>query len=45
MLKAALIKLQFDHIDAKDGRGMLNNVTAGFDGNVNMVSASFDFIF
>jgi hypothetical protein len=45
VLKAALIKLQFDHIDAKDGRGMLNNVTAGFDGNVNVVSASFDFIF
>lgn len=44
VLKGALVKLQFDHIDA-DGRGDLNHVTAGFDGNVNVVSASFDFIF
>jgi hypothetical protein len=44
VLKAALVKLQFDHIDA-DGRGNLNNVRPGFDGKLNMVSASFDFIF
>ena len=45
MLKAALIKLQFDHVDAKDGQGMLNDVQPGFDGTVDMVSVSFDFIF
>lgn len=44
-LKGALVKLQLDHIDAKDGNGMLNNVQPGFDHRVNMVSASFDFIF
>jgi hypothetical protein len=45
MLKAALIKFQYDHIDAKDGVGMLNDVQPGFDGDVDMISASFDFIF
>lgn len=45
VLKAALVKLQFDHIDAKDGNGMLNNVQPNFDGKLNMISASFDFIF
>lgn len=44
VVSGALVKLQFDHIDA-DGRGNLNNVEPGFDGKVNMVSASFDFIF
>jgi hypothetical protein len=44
IVKGALVKLQFDHIDA-DGRGNLNNVQPGFDGKVNMLSASFDFIF
>lgn len=44
VVKGALVKLQFDHIDA-DGRGNLNNVQPGFDGKVNMLSASFDFIF
>lgn len=44
VLKAALVKLQFDHIDA-EGHGNLNNVQPGFDGKVNMISASFDFIF
>ncbi|MDY6948606.1 MAG: hypothetical protein SXG53_23125 [Pseudomonadota bacterium] len=44
MVNGALVKLQFDHIDAV-GRGNLNNVRPGFDGKVNMVSASFDFIF
>lgn len=45
VLKAALVKLQFDHIDAKDGNGILNNVQPNFDGELNMISASFDFIF
>jgi hypothetical protein len=45
VLKAALVKLQFDHIDAKDGKGILNNVQPNFDGELNMISASFDFIF
>lgn len=44
VVKGALVKLQFDHIDA-DGRGNLNNVQPGFDGKVNMFSASFEFIF
>jgi hypothetical protein len=44
VVKGALVKLQFDHIDA-DGNGNLNGVKPGFDGKVNMVSASFDFIF
>jgi hypothetical protein len=45
VVKGALIKLQYDHIEADHGSGMLNNVTTNFDGSVNMVSASFDFIF
>ncbi|MGH8174698.1 MAG: hypothetical protein ACREV5_00370 [Steroidobacter sp.] len=45
VLKAALVKLQFDHIDTRDGVGMMNSVQPGFDGDVNMISASFDFIF
>lgn len=44
VVNGALLKLQFDHIDA-DGRGDLINVQPGFDGKVNMISASFDFIF
>lgn len=44
VVKGALVKLQFDHIDA-DGRGNLNNVDPRFDGKLDMVSASFDFIF
>jgi hypothetical protein len=44
VLKGALVKLQFDRIDP-NGRGDLNQVTPGFDGKVNVVSASFDFIF
>lgn len=44
MVKGAVVKVQYDHIDA-DGRGNLNNVMPGFDGKVNMFSASFDFIF
>jgi len=45
VLKGALVKLQLDHIDAKDGNGMLNQVQPGFDGQLNMISASFDLIF
>lgn len=44
VVNGALLKLQFDHIDA-DGRGDLINVRPGFDGKVNMISASLDFIF
>lgn len=45
VVKGALIKLQYDHVKAEHGNGMLNNVTANFDGSLNMYSASFDFIF
>ena len=45
VVKGALVKLQLDHIDTKDTNGMLNNVQPNFDGTLNMVSASFDFIF
>ena len=44
VFKGALVKLQFDHIDA-DGNGMLNNVQPAFDGQVNMLSVSFDAVF
>jgi hypothetical protein len=45
VLQGALVKLQFDHIDAKNGNGILNQVQPGFDGKLNMISASLDFIF
>jgi hypothetical protein len=45
VVKGALVKLQLDHIDTKDTNGMLNNVQPDFDGSLNMISASFDFIF
>ena len=45
VVKGALVKLQYDHIKAEHGNGMLNNATANFDGSLNMISASFDFIF
>lgn len=45
VLKGSLVKLQLDHIDTKDTNGMLNTVQPGFDGSLNMISASFDFIF
>jgi len=45
VLKGALVKLQLDHIDTKDTKGMLNAVQPDFDGTLNMISASFDFIF
>jgi hypothetical protein len=45
VVKGALVKLQLDHTDTKDTNGMLNNVQPGFDGTLNVISASFDFIF
>lgn len=45
VLKGSLVKLQLDHIDTKDTNGMLNAVQPDFDGTLNMISASFDFIF
>jgi hypothetical protein len=45
VLNGALVKLQFDHIDAKDTGGMFIAVQPGFDGEVNIVGVSFDFIF
>jgi hypothetical protein len=45
MVKSALIKVQYDYIDAKDGRGMLNAVQSSFGGTLDMFSVSFDFIF
>ena len=45
VLKGSLVKLQLDHIDTKDTNGMLNAVQPDFDGSLNMISASFDFIF
>jgi hypothetical protein len=45
VVKGAIVKLQYDHIEAKDGYGMFINVQPGFDGDTDMVSASFDFIF
>jgi hypothetical protein len=45
VLKGAIVKLQYDHIEAKEGNGMFINVQPGFDGDTDMVSASFDFIF
>jgi len=44
-LKGAVVKLQIDHIKAKEGGGNLNDVQPGFDGALNVLSASFDFIF
>lgn len=45
VLKGAIVKLQYDHIEAKEGNGMFINVQPGFDGDTDMISASFDFIF
>jgi hypothetical protein len=45
VVKGAIVKLQYDRIEAQKGIGMFNAVTAGFDGDANMISASFDFIF
>ncbi|MDY6948703.1 MAG: hypothetical protein SXG53_23625 [Pseudomonadota bacterium] len=44
VVKGALVKLQFDHLEATGSGGLLY-VQPSFDGTVNVVSASFDFIF
>jgi len=44
-LKGAVVKLQYDHIKAKEGNGLFINVQPGFEGKTDMISASFDFIF
>ncbi len=45
LLKGAVVKLQYDHIKAKEGNGLFINVQPGFEGKTDMISASFDFIF
>jgi hypothetical protein len=45
VLKGALLKLQYDRIDTDGGPGNLNFVLPGYDGTVDMISMSFDFIF
>jgi hypothetical protein len=45
VLKGAIAKLQYDHFDAKAGNGTFINVQPGFDGDADMISASFDLIF
>ena len=45
VLKGAIVKLQYDHIKAKEGNGLFINVQPGFEGKTDMISASFDFIF
>jgi hypothetical protein len=44
-VKGALLKLQYDHIVTDDGPGNLNFVTPRFDGAVDMIGMSVDFIF
>jgi hypothetical protein len=45
VVKGALLKLQFDHIDTDGGPGNLNAVTPAFDGTVNLIGVSADFVF
>jgi hypothetical protein len=45
VVKGALLKLQYDHIDTDGGPGNLNFVTPAFDGTVDMFGMSLDFIF
>jgi hypothetical protein len=45
VLKGAIVKLQYDHIKAKEGNGLFINVQPGFEGKADMISATFDFIF
>jgi hypothetical protein len=44
-VKGALLKLQYDHIVTDGGPGNLNFVTPRFDGAVDMIGMSVDFIF
>jgi hypothetical protein len=45
VVKGALLKLQYDHIDTDGGPGNLNFVTPAFDGTLDMFGMSLDFIF
>lgn len=45
VVKGALLKVQYDRIDADGGPGNLNFVTPQFDGTVDMFGLSIDFIF
>lgn len=45
VVKGALLKLQFDRIDTDGGPGNLNFLLPGFDGTVNMIGVSADFVF
>ena len=45
VLKGSVVKLKYDHIKAKEGNGLFTNVQPGFEGETDMVSVSFDFIF
>jgi hypothetical protein len=45
VVKGALLKLQYDRIETDGGPGNLNFTLPGFDGTVDMVGMSFDFIF
>lgn len=45
VVKGALLKLQFDHIDTDGGPGNLNFVMPGYDGTVDMIGMSADFVF
>jgi hypothetical protein len=45
VVKGALLKLQYDRIDTDGGPGNLNRATPQFDGSVDMIGVSFDFIF
>jgi hypothetical protein len=45
VVQGALLKLQYDRIDTDGGPGNLNLTTPDFDGAVDMIGLSFDFIF
>lgn len=45
VVNGALLKLQFDHIDTDGGPGNLNFIMPGYDGTVNMLGLSADFVF
>jgi hypothetical protein len=45
VVKGALLKLQYERIDTDGGPGNLNSATPAFDGTVDMIGLSFDFIF
>jgi hypothetical protein len=45
VVKGALLKVQYDRIEVDSGPGNLNFVTPEFDGSVDMIGMSVDFIF